>query len=159
MSGIRHLHIDQHLIVDAVPVEAAHGCEILFVFVALEKLLDAFFNGIGDLFEPFFVRLFGFSLGLSVFLYGHEKTSLLSDFVDQPFEFQCAVLDILVDQLVLCFRFGVGRNSDRLAIPVKRIAVGGHIRDMMNGEKIPEILHGGFIVGHDYIHKGIEYRH
>ena len=25
---------------------------------------------------------------------------------------------------------------------------------MMNGEKIPEILHGGFIVGHDHVYKG-----
>ena len=75
MSGIRHLHIDQHLIVDAVMMETAHSREILFVFVALKKLLDAFFDGIGDLFEPFFVCLFGFSQGLSVFLYRHEKTS------------------------------------------------------------------------------------
>lgn len=57
MGSVGLLQIDQHLIVDAVLVEPAHGGQILLVFVALEELLDSFFDGISNVFQAFFGRL------------------------------------------------------------------------------------------------------
>ena len=50
--SVRLLHVNEHRVVDAVLVEAAHGAEILPVFLTLEQLLNPFFDTIGDLLEP-----------------------------------------------------------------------------------------------------------
>ena len=57
MSSVGALHIDQHLIVDAVLVKAAHGGEILLVLVAFKELLDAGLYAVGDVFQSFLVCL------------------------------------------------------------------------------------------------------
>ena len=58
-GGVRLLHIDEHRIIDAVLVEAAHGTEILPVFLTLEQLLNPFFNAVCDFFESVLIgRLF-----------------------------------------------------------------------------------------------------
>ena len=67
-GGVRALHIDEHGVVDAVTVEAAHNGEILPVTVTLKQLLDALFNAVRDLLEPLLVGL-GFC---------HDRFELLS---------------------------------------------------------------------------------
>ena len=64
--GVGSLHIDEHGVVDAVLVEAAHGTKVLSVLVRLKKFLYPFFNAVGNVFESFFACL----------LFGH--TTLLS---------------------------------------------------------------------------------
>ena len=56
--GIRLLGVDQHDIVQGIPVKAAHGGEIVAVSVTLEQLHNAFFDTSGDFFNAFFVGLF-----------------------------------------------------------------------------------------------------
>ena len=55
--GVGSLHVDEHGVVDAVLVEAAHGTKVLSVLVRLKKFLYPFFNAVGNVFESFFVRL------------------------------------------------------------------------------------------------------
>ena len=58
MGGVGALHIDEHGVVDAVAVKAAHGGKVLPVFVALKQLLYARLDAVGDVLEPFLVGLF-----------------------------------------------------------------------------------------------------
>ena len=55
---LNYTHIDEHGVVDAVLVKAAHGGKVLPVSVALKQLLYARLNAVGDVFEPFLVGLF-----------------------------------------------------------------------------------------------------
>ena len=58
MGGVGALHIDEHGVVDAVAVKAAHGGKVLPVSVALKQLLYARLDAVGDVLEPFLVGLF-----------------------------------------------------------------------------------------------------
>ena len=53
--GIGPLSVDQHNIVQGIPVEAAHGCEVVSVAVTFKQFHNAFFNTSGDLFDALFV--------------------------------------------------------------------------------------------------------
>ena len=55
--GIGTLGVDQHNIVQRIPVKPAHGGEVVAVAITLEQLQNAFFNAGGDLFDPLFVGL------------------------------------------------------------------------------------------------------
>ena len=57
MGGVGALHIDQHGVVDAVLVKAAHGGKILPILVAFKQLLDAGLYAVGNVFEPRFILL------------------------------------------------------------------------------------------------------
>ena len=50
--------ISEPLAVQGIPVEAAHGGEVVAVSITLEQLHNAFFNASGDLFDALFVGLF-----------------------------------------------------------------------------------------------------
>ena len=56
-GGVRLLHIDEHGVVDTVLVKAAHGTEILPVFLTLKQFLNPFFDAVGDLLEPILIGL------------------------------------------------------------------------------------------------------
>ena len=48
--GIRFLHVDQHGIVDGIPMETGHDPEILGIAVAGEQILDALLDALRNLF-------------------------------------------------------------------------------------------------------------
>ena len=56
--GIRLLGVDQHDIVQGIPVEPAHGGEVVAVAVTLKQFHDAFFNASRDLFDALLAGLF-----------------------------------------------------------------------------------------------------
>ena len=58
-GGVGTLEIDEHGVVDAVTVEAAHDGEILPVAVTLEQFLDALLDTVRNLLQAFLVG-FGF---------------------------------------------------------------------------------------------------
>ena len=56
--GIGPLGMDQHDIVQGIPVEPAHGGKVVPVAVTFKQLHDAFFNASRDLFDAFLIGLF-----------------------------------------------------------------------------------------------------
>lgn len=56
--GIRLLGVDQHDIVQGIPVEPAHGSEVVAVSVTFKQFHNTFFNASSDFFDAFFIGLF-----------------------------------------------------------------------------------------------------
>jgi hypothetical protein len=52
------LQVDKHGVVDGILVEPAHGLKVLHILVALEKLLDAGLDAVGNILEPSLLVLF-----------------------------------------------------------------------------------------------------
>ena len=74
--------------------------------------------------------------------------------LDQAFEFKRTVFDIFRYQSAFGLCFGICRDGDGLLVPVKRVAVGRDIGDVMRRQKISEAFHGFEVVRHDDIHIG-----
>ena len=55
--SVRALGVDQHDIVQGIPVEPAHGGEVVAVAVTFKQFHDAFFDTGGDLFDAILIRL------------------------------------------------------------------------------------------------------
>ena len=58
--SVRLLHVNQHLIVDAVTMKSAHGIQVLRIAFRLEQILNTILNAGDDLLEPVLIIL-GFS--------------------------------------------------------------------------------------------------
>ena len=56
-GGVGLLGMDQHHVIHGITVEAAHGLEVLCVFLAVKELLDTFLNARRDLPQPVFAAL------------------------------------------------------------------------------------------------------
>ena len=56
-GSIGALGVDQHDIVQGIPVEPAHGGEVVAVAVTFKQFHDAFFDTGGDLFDAILIRL------------------------------------------------------------------------------------------------------
>ena len=60
----------------------------------------------------------------------------------------------MVDEHTLLFGFGVCSDRNCFGIPVQCVGIRSHIGDVVFREKVTELLHGFFIIGHDDIDVG-----
>ena len=95
--GVRLLHKDQHGVVEGIPVEAAHGLQILLVFAAGEHIPDTVLDAVRDLLQPLtgaFFRL--------VLRFLRDRDFLLDGFPGQM------PVELLLLIRIRCIRPGLG---------------------------------------------------